>query len=36
MPPGAERDALLRRARQITVSENLELWLSLPKLQPPK
>lgn len=36
MPPGRERDALLRKARQMNVSEHLMDWLTSPGLQPPK
>jgi hypothetical protein len=36
MPPGPERDALLRKARQVNVSEHLMEWLTSPGLQPPK
>lgn len=36
MPPGPERDALLRKARQMNVSEHLIDWLASPGLQPPK
>ena len=32
MPPGPERDALLRMARQINVSEHVIEWLSSPEL----
>jgi hypothetical protein len=36
MAPGPERDALLRKARQIKVNDHLEAWLSSPGLRPPK
>jgi hypothetical protein len=36
MPPGSERDALLRKARQINVSDHLIDWLTSPGLQPPE
>jgi hypothetical protein len=36
MPPGPERDAFLRKARQINVSEHLIDWLTSPGLQPPE
>ena len=36
MPPGPERDNLLRRARQMDVTSHLREWLSSPGLQPPK
>lgn len=36
MPPGPERDGLLKRARQMDVTSHLREWLSSPGLQPPK
>ena len=36
MPPGPERDNLLRRARQMDITSHLREWLSSPGLQPPK
>jgi hypothetical protein len=36
MPPGPERDALLRRARQMETASHMQDWLSSPGLQPPK
>jgi hypothetical protein len=36
MPPGSERDHLLRRARLMNTTEHLREWLSSPGLQPPK
>jgi hypothetical protein len=36
MPPGPERDALLRRARQMDVANRMNEWLSSPGLQAPK
>lgn len=36
LPPGPERDALLRRARRMDVARHINAWLSSPGLQPPK
>ena len=36
LPPGAEREALLRRARQAETGSHMSEWLSSPGLQPPK
>ena len=36
MPPGPERDDLLRRARRMDVANHLNEWLSSPVLQSPK
>jgi hypothetical protein len=36
VPPGPERDALLRRARQMDVANHMNEWLSSPGLQAPK
>jgi len=36
LPPGPERDAMLRRARQMDVANHMNEWLSSPGLQPPK
>ena len=35
LPPGAARDALLRRARQAEPGSRMSEWLSSPGLQPP-
>jgi hypothetical protein len=35
LPPGAVRDALLRRARQTEIGIHLEGWVNSPGLQPP-
>ncbi len=35
-PPGAERDVLLRKARQADTAANLTDWVNSPGLQPPK
>jgi hypothetical protein len=36
LPPGAERDDLLRTARQADTTSHLDEWLNSPGLQPPK
>ena len=36
LPPGAQREALLRRARQAETGSHMSEWLSSPGLQPPK
>jgi hypothetical protein len=36
LPPGAVRDALLRRARQAETGSHMSEWLSSPGLRPPK
>lgn len=36
LPPGAERDALLKKARQADTAMHLESWANSPGLQPPK
>ena len=36
LPPGAVREALLRRARQAETGSHMSEWLSSPGLQPPK
>ena len=35
LPPGPDRDALLKKARQAEVCNNIEGWLRSPGLQPP-
>lgn len=35
IPPGVERDRLIRRARQAEVAMHMNEWLSSPGLQPP-
>ena len=35
-PPGAVREALLRRARQADTGAHMSEWLLSPELQPPK
>ena len=34
-PPGAERDQLVRRARQAETTAHLSEWLNSPGLKPP-
>jgi hypothetical protein len=36
LPHGAERDALLRKARQVRTASHVNEWLSSPGLQAPK
>ncbi len=36
LPPGPEKDDLLRRARQADTALHLEDWANSPGLQPPK
>jgi hypothetical protein len=36
LPHGAEREALLRKARQAETGSHLTAWLRSPELQPPK
>jgi hypothetical protein len=36
MPSSAEKDHLLRRARQADTARHLDEWLNSPGLQPPK
>jgi hypothetical protein len=36
LPPGPERDQLLKRIRQNETAANIEQWLKSPGLQPPK
>jgi hypothetical protein len=36
LPPGDERNDLLRRARQAETASHLEDWANSPGLQPPK
>jgi len=35
MPPGLERDYLLRKARQTETASHVNEWLSSPGLRPP-
>jgi hypothetical protein len=34
-PPGPERDALLRKARQADTAAHIDQWISSPGLKPP-
>ena len=34
-PPGPERDALLRKARQADTAAHIDQWVSSPGLRPP-
>jgi hypothetical protein len=36
LPYGKERDALIRKARQLKTASQIDQWLSSPALQPPK
>nr|WP_247302679.1 MULTISPECIES: hypothetical protein [unclassified Bradyrhizobium] len=36
LPPGAERDVLVKKARQAEVANHLDDWARSPGLQPPK
>ncbi|WFU42580.1 hypothetical protein QA640_08990 [Bradyrhizobium sp. CB82] len=36
LPPGAEREALLRRARYAETAAHMTEWLTSPGLQPPR
>ena len=36
LPPGAVREALLRRARQAETDSHMTEWLTSPGLRPPK
>lgn len=36
LPPGAERNDLLRKARQAETASHLDDWVNSPGLQPPK
>ena len=36
LPPGTEKDDLLRKARQADTAFHLEEWLNSPGLRPPK
>ena len=35
LPPGAERDQLIRKARQAETGSRMSEWLTSPGLQPP-
>ena len=36
LPPSAERDELVRKARQTEIASHMNEWLTSPALQPPK
>ena len=36
LPPGKEREVLLRRARQAVTAARINKWISSPGLQPPE
>jgi hypothetical protein len=36
LPYGKEREALVRKARQLKTASQIDRWLSPPALQPPK
>ena len=36
LPPGTERDVLLRRARQADAAARINEWINSPGLQPPE
>ena len=36
LPPGPERDGLLRRARQMNTASHMQEWLSSPGLRSPE
>jgi hypothetical protein len=36
LPPGVDREALLRRARQADTASHLDDWINSSGLQPPK
>jgi hypothetical protein len=36
LPPGAEREELMRKARQAETASRMNEWLTSPGLQPPK
>jgi hypothetical protein len=36
LPYGKERDALVRKARQLETASQINQWLSSPELQPPE
>ena len=36
LPPGPERDALIKKARQADIASHLNDWARSPGLQPPK
>lgn len=36
LPHGRERDALIKKARQLRTASQMNQWLSSPELRPPK
>jgi hypothetical protein len=36
MPPGKEREMMLRKARQVNTALHINEWLTSPGLRPPK
>lgn len=36
LPPGKERDALVRKARQLETASQINQWLSAAELRPPE
>jgi hypothetical protein len=36
MPPGPEREIMIRKARQAETGSHMSEWLRSPELQPPK
>jgi hypothetical protein len=36
LPHGKERDALIRKARQLETASQMNQWLSSPELRPPE
>ncbi len=36
LPYGKQREALVRKARQLQTASQIEQWLSSPELQPPR
>ena len=36
LPPGPEKEGLLKKARQAEIASHLEDWVASPGLQPPK
>jgi hypothetical protein len=36
LPHGRERDALIRKARQLKTASQINQWLSSPELRPPE
>ena len=36
LPPGKERDALVKKARQLETASHIQEWVSSPELRPPQ